>query len=66
MAVIITVIVEKMGFEPTTFALPARRSSQLSYIPMMFKNLKKPPQWVAFCGQRGIRTPDPLLVRQML
>ncbi len=26
-------IVEKMGLEPTTFWLPAKRSSQLSYIP---------------------------------
>lgn len=25
--------VELVGFEPTTFALPARRSSQLSYSP---------------------------------
>ena len=27
-------IVEKMGLEPTTFWLPAKRSSQLSYIPV--------------------------------
>lgn len=35
--------VELKGFEPLTFALPARRSSQLSYSPISFKytcNLK--------------------------
>ena len=29
------ILVEKMGLEPTTFWLPAKRSSQLSYIPVL-------------------------------
>jgi hypothetical protein len=28
-----SIVVELRGFEPRTFALPARRSSQLSYSP---------------------------------
>src|SRR5690606_32330397 len=34
---IICLVVEKMGLEPTTFWLPAKRSSQLSYIPLMMR-----------------------------
>ncbi len=34
-------LVEKMGLEPTTFWLPAKRSSQLSYIPKTMANLSK-------------------------
>lgn len=33
--------VEKMGLEPTTFWLPAKRSSQLSYIPRADANIQQ-------------------------
>ncbi len=29
--------VEKMGFEPTTSCMPCKRSSQLSYIPSLWR-----------------------------
>ena len=32
-------LVEKIGFEPTTFCLPDRRSARLSYIPMWERGL---------------------------
>lgn len=32
------ILVEKMGFEPTTSWLPAKRSSQVSYIPKATAN----------------------------
>ena len=34
-------VVELRGFEPRTFALPARRSSQLSYSPLKGSNIQE-------------------------
>lgn len=38
--IILKAFVELRGFEPRTFALPARRSSQLSYSPDFYKGDK--------------------------
>jgi hypothetical protein len=40
-SLLIKAFVELWGFEPQTFALPARRSSQLSYSPLKKLKIKK-------------------------
>jgi hypothetical protein len=51
--------VELRGFEPLAFALPARRSSQLSYSPMELEVLSKVNACLA-SGALALETISPL------
>ena len=54
------------GFEPATSRLSGVRSNHLSYEPIVFRSAAVLVLPLPLGGDEEVRTPDPLLARQML